>query len=65
MAAGLESMQKRRMEAKGLKPIGSADALLAFQRMLMAEVPQIVALKADWSKFFEEQAAGAGAAVFF
>ena len=64
MAAGLESMQKRRMEAKGLKPIGSADALLAFQRMLAAEVPQIVALKADWSKFFEEQAAGAGRRFF-
>ena len=64
MAAGLESMQKRRMEAKGLKSIGSADALLAFQRMLMAEMPQIVALKADWSKFFEEQAAGAGRRFF-
>jgi myxalamid-type polyketide synthase MxaB len=54
MAAGLESMQKKRMEAIGLQPIGPEEALLALQRMLTAEAAQIIALKADWPKFSRE-----------
>jgi acyl carrier protein len=64
MAAGLETVQKKRMRSRGLDPIKSAEALSAFQWMVTTKNPQIVALRANWPKFLVEQAGGAGRQFF-
>jgi acyl transferase domain-containing protein/acyl carrier protein len=54
MAAELDSIQKRRIEALGLQTLQSDEALLAFERMLLSNARQVVALKADWPELFKK-----------
>lgn len=54
MAAELGSMQKRRIETLGLQALKSDEALHAFERMLLSNERQVVALKADWPKLLKK-----------